>query len=315
MNSRRAALALFAVTLCGCQRPNTVVRFGYKPTPGQLLGVVAVKEGFFHREQLDVAEVVLPTGQQILEAAVAGRVDVGLASSAAVIAAYSAGATIRVIAGSSYGGGRKRLLVLEHGPYRRMGDLVGKQIAVATGGVALKEFLRSLAGTGYSERDFEIISRVTDTDLGALLVSRTVDAIVCVEPICSKLEFNKVARELSDFRSVGQDPNSLFASVNFIESHPQQVTRLLRAWLAAEGYVKAQRPQALRLLSNASGDELAVIELACARITYDSSMTEILLQEYQADARLLLAEGKIRSSDLSGLFLLDDLNRLAKDAK
>lgn len=311
-------LVLIATTLLfsGCldePRDPRTVRFGYKPTPGQLAGVIVVKQGFLAEQNIKVQEVILSSGSKIIEASIANDVDIGLASSTHIISAYTEGAEIVVLAGSSYGGGRKRLMVRSDLQANSVSDLVGKKVAIPTGGLTFKDFLKLLELNGLEESQFEIIKLDKSGDLAPALAGNQVDAVVCPEPNCAIIETEGIGWELANFEEISLDPNNVFARKSFVEENPELVKKFLRAWLKAESFIEGNREKAIKIMSEESGEELEVMQIASKNVYFSPLVTEQIIQAYKDDAAFLLETENISNANLDGLFQLEPLNSVVNE--
>src|SRR5687767_13835949 len=97
---RSLALLLLVAGVAGCaappptEAPRTKLKVGYVPIADCLQLYVAVEQGMFAKNGLDVELTSLQSGQRIIEALIAGELQVGIANVVSATTAYARGAPI-----------------------------------------------------------------------------------------------------------------------------------------------------------------------------------------------------------------------------
>jgi NitT/TauT family transport system substrate-binding protein len=137
---------------------------------------------------IKVEEVMFAKGPDVMQAILAGELDVGATASEAAISARANGAPIYVVAGFAKGGAR--LLVGAGSPIRKVADLKGKKVGVTRGGIHEVLLAAELAQHGLSSsdapgKDVQLVF-LAFADLNQALLGKNVDAIMQSEPHSSQ---------------------------------------------------------------------------------------------------------------------------------
>jgi NitT/TauT family transport system substrate-binding protein len=135
-----------------------------------------------------VEEHVFAKGLDVMQAIVAGELDVGATSSEAAISGRAGGAPIYVVAGFARGGAR--LVARPEAAVRTLRDLKGKRIGVTRGGIQEVLLMAELQKAGLSAaaapgKDVQLIY-LGYADLNQALLGRHIDAMMQSEPQSSQ---------------------------------------------------------------------------------------------------------------------------------
>nr|VFK56770.1 MAG: NitT/TauT family transport system substrate-binding protein [Candidatus Kentron sp. TC] len=175
------AAGLFATA----NRSEPHIRVGYIPITHCIPLYLAIQKGVFARENIRVELIALPGGPKILEALVAGEVDVGFSNVVSVILARNNGIGMRPIAGGAMEteANRDHAILIERGSAISTGaDLEGKKIAINSrrniDHLMIRAYLNKYALT---EDDVDLLE-IPFPRMNAALEGGLVDAIAAVEP-------------------------------------------------------------------------------------------------------------------------------------
>lgn len=221
--------------------PTVPVRVGILRVPGPLQ--VAVEQGYFSDEGLDVQIEILASGSDLLPLLASGQLDVGLSSpGAALFNAIGSGVDVRLVADAAryrpgYGSGAVvvRSDLYESGEVSDVADLEGRSFAVTAPGVATYMMaVRMLEDAGLSEDDVTL-ETMAYPDMLPALASGQIDAANLTEPFITLGERQGVLT-----RWMGHDelfPNQqqavLTYSAEFAEEQDEAAVRFMVAWLRA----------------------------------------------------------------------------------
>jgi NitT/TauT family transport system substrate-binding protein len=130
-----------------------------------------------------VEEHMFAKGPDVMQAILAGELDVGATASEAAISGRANGAPIYVVAGFAKGGAR--LVARPDSAIKSIKDLKGKKVGVTRGGIHEVLLNAELAKNGLSEKDVQVIY-LAFADLNQALLGKNVDAIMQSEPQSSQ---------------------------------------------------------------------------------------------------------------------------------
>jgi NitT/TauT family transport system substrate-binding protein len=147
-------------------------------------GAVSYSAKLGDRCGVKVEERQFAKGTEIMQAIIAGEIDVGASGSEAAIAARSGGVPIYIVAGFATGGAR--LLRRPDLAISSVADLKGKKVGVTRGGIQEVLLAAELAkyGLTWSDqggKDVNIVYLLYP-DLNQALMSKNLDAIMQTEP-------------------------------------------------------------------------------------------------------------------------------------
>lgn len=221
--------------------PTVPVRVGILRVPGPLQ--VAVKQGYFEEEGLDVEIEILASGSDLLPLLASGQLDVGLSSpGAALFNAIGSGVDLRLVADAAryrpgFGSGAVvvRTDLYESGEISEVADLEGRSFGVTAPGVATYMMaVRLLEEAGLSEDDVSL-ETMAYPDMLSALAGEQIDAANLTEPFITLGESQGVLT-----RWMGHDelfPNQqqavLTYSAAFADDQTEAAVRFMTAWLRA----------------------------------------------------------------------------------
>jgi NitT/TauT family transport system substrate-binding protein len=137
---------------------------------------------------IKIEERFFAKGPDIMQAMIAGELDVGASASEAAIAARAAGVPIYIVAGFAKGGAR--LVARPDAGIKTVADLKGKRVGVTRGGIQELLLAAELAKAGLSFSDQAgkdvQLTYLNYPDLNQALLTQNLDAIMQTEPQSSQ---------------------------------------------------------------------------------------------------------------------------------
>ena len=135
-----------------------------------------------------VEEKIFAKGLDVMQAIIAGELDVGTTASEAAISGRAGGAPIFVVAGFAKGGAR--LVARPDANVKTVKDLKGKKVGVTRGGIQEVLMMAELQKAGLSSdsapgKDVQLIY-LAYADLNQALLGRNIDAMMQSEPQSSQ---------------------------------------------------------------------------------------------------------------------------------
>lgn len=322
-------LFLALAIACGASRAQETVRIQDFPGLGNLLGRVAVAQGFCekHRIRCEMKSTQSsPIGVQML---LAGDLEVAASAQEVLVNALRRGSRLKAI-GTVHASPMIFLSAGNHlelpnhakGYPAVMHDLRGKRVGVpARGSQAEFQLASLLAGAGMSVADVTILAvGAPDTALPALR-TKQVDAVMMFEPMGGFCKTLKACRIIVDLRKGQGTPDVLVKGANtaltvtaeFAQRKPQTVAAIQAAFRDAEGFAQnpANKAAVLQILSDTfkinvpdSQEVLKVVlddSLSAFKATLDpqalQAVADMMFRSGQVDQRvdtsvLLLSKGQ-----------------------
>lgn len=219
---------------------------------GGLSSLIVAKEKGYYEEAFSKlnAEVEwskFPSGPPLLEALVAGRVDLSFLGDGATIAGISNKLPFEIIGLSSEGKSSARLLVPPSSPIQKLEDVKGKTIGLPKGTVANVYLIKVLAAAGLSISDVNIINLQME-DAQAAFESGKLDGWVAWDPYITQNVNTGKARVIETNTEV-LSPTSLIADTKFAKEHPELVVEFLKVYKKTIDFQLANGDEAAQIYS------------------------------------------------------------------
>jgi NitT/TauT family transport system substrate-binding protein len=260
-------------------------------TVEQLPNYAATDKGFFAQEGIQADVVLIGSTDTLIQALIAGQVQVAIVDPSAAINAVERGASLKIIGGTV----PVAAYTLVGCPkYKSIKDLKGTTIGVVSLVSGSTIFLREMLRTEGLElnRDYAIIQNGPTTQRLASLKACNTSATMILGgdlPRSRELGFPEIAR-LHDYIPNLQF-HSLIVDGHWAESHNQLTVRYLKAMVRAMQWAHANPEQSAELVTQRTG-----IPLKYSRPTVD----EYLAQGIISRDGLVNREGLQRLIDLMG---------------
>ncbi len=179
-------LALATMVAAGGAQAQDVVRVGNLKFAHY--GAISYIKEIAPKCGIKVEEHVFAKGLDVMQAIIAGELDVGATGSEAAISGRASGAPIYVVAGFAKGGAR--LVVRPDLAIKSIKDLKGKKVGVTRGGIQDLLLLAELQQNGLSfsdqpGKDVQLVF-LSYPDLNQALLGKNLDAILQSEPQSSQ---------------------------------------------------------------------------------------------------------------------------------
>ncbi|AKU23878.1 ABC transporter substrate-binding protein [Massilia sp. NR 4-1] len=186
LNKIAKTLALAALATAGSAQAQEVVRLGNLKFAHY--GAVSYIKEIAPKCGIKVEEHVFAKGLDVMQAIIAGELDVGSTASEAAISGRAGGAPIYVVAGFAKGGAR--LVGRTDLKMKTVRDLKGKKVGVTRGGIQEVLLLAELQQAGLSAsdqpgKDVQIVF-LAYADLNQALLGKNIDAMMQSEPQSSQ---------------------------------------------------------------------------------------------------------------------------------
>jgi NitT/TauT family transport system substrate-binding protein len=261
-------------------------------TVEQLPNYAATDKGFFAQEGIQADVVLIGSTDTLIQALIAGQVQVAIVDPSAAINAVERGASLKIIGGTV----PVAAYTLVGCPkYKTIKDLKGTTIGVVSlvsgSTIFLREMLKAAEGLELN-RDYAIIQNGPTTQRLVSLKTCNTSATMILGgdlPRSRELGFPEIAR-LHDYIPNLQF-HSLIVDGQWAESHNQLTVRYLKAMVRAMQWAHANREQAAELVTKRTG-----IPLKYTRATVDEYLSQGIISRDGSVNR----EGFQRLIDLMG---------------
>ena len=271
--SRRAAvvaLAAFAGTAALAQG-NPIVRIGYQKS--STLIAVLKAQGVLERELAPLGVRVswheFTSGLPLLEALNLDNLDFSADVADTVpVFAQAAGAQLTFVAQEAPSPTAQAIVVRADSPVRTLGDLKGKKIGVAKGSGGHYLLLAALDKAGISLKEIEA-AYLTPADGRAAFEKGAIDAWVTWDPFFAAAQRQSGVRVLADGTGIASYQRYYLASTKFAQARPDVLHVIYAALDKAGKWVKRNPREAAELLAPVWGLDVATIEQANARRSYE----------------------------------------------
>ncbi|MES2322991.1 MAG: ABC transporter substrate-binding protein [Pseudomonadota bacterium] len=182
----RSTLAIAALLAAGAAQSQEVIRLGNLKFAHY--GAVSYIKEIAPKCGIKVDEKVFAKGLDVMQAIIAGELDVGTTASEAAISGRASGAPIIVVAGFAKGGAR--LVARSDVPIKSVKDLKGKKVGVTRGGIQEVLMMAELQKAGLTAdsnpgKDVQLIY-LPFADLNQALLGKNIDAMMQSEPQSSQ---------------------------------------------------------------------------------------------------------------------------------
>lgn len=331
--SRIFALSvLLAFTLAACGSASSsnggsvTVRLAYFPNMTHAVALVGVARGTFKAAlgpNVNLQTETFNAGPALIEALFANQVDIGFVGPNPAINGYikSQGTALRIIAGASSGGA---LFIVRPGAnIKSPKDLAGKKFATpqlgGTQDVALRYYLKQ-HGLQTADKGGSVQIIPTDnSNILTLFKAGQIDGAWVPEPWASRLIVEGNGQVFVDERSLWPDgkfdTTNVIVSKQFLDQHPDLVSKLLQADVDTVEYINSNTESAKSIVNSEikriTGKALLRSELDLAfmhlTITYDP-LASTLVQS--ADRAYTLGFLGASQPNLSGIYYLGPLNQM-----
>jgi NitT/TauT family transport system substrate-binding protein len=233
------------------KKPLDKIRVAYNMYIDDLPFYVALEEGLWKKEGLDVELVRIESAADIVAATVRGDIQTGSLDQAAAFLAAKKGLPIKIYAwfGHTHKGTACGIHVDKAGDVKTIEDLKGKRITTSGNiqpDLMLKE---ALAQHNMTINDLKTIKGIridAAMQQEAALRSAGVDGTVTCDPVATMLEMHGASRRLASFNDIipGWIFSGIFFNTNYVKDHPAEVKAFLRGVIQAYKYIKNNEAKA-----------------------------------------------------------------------
>lgn len=256
--------------------------------PFQIIDVapllIGVKKGFYKETGITMEVRDIRTGTRVMEAGLAGEVNVGITNVVSFMNAVERGTRQVVIMQMAYvdkqhrsHGFMIRKSLWDSGQVRKIADLKGRKLAIqAWGSVAVPATEAVLRLGGLSAKDVELVELAYPAQ-GAAIAAGKIDGALIPDPLLTLNVDKGYAVKLQDARLGGQmDPLIIlaqdwygsdvfpiavtWANEDLVKANPDGIRKLIAATQKANEWIRANRDEAAAIVAEATRLPLEVVK-------------------------------------------------------
>lgn len=264
------------------------IRLGVHTSIMGAADVIAIREGHFKREGLEVEWRRVFLGKEGRDAMIAGALDVNSTAPTPFMIGLEKGVPYTAIAVNSLFCGSNHLVVLKNSDINSVAQLRGKKIALPKGTITEYVTLtRIMPSYGLKAGDFEVANIPDSKDRIPSLVAKAVDVAALGEPLVSIGEHDGIIRSIENFCKYDPLPFMLTVTNKIIQENPDAVVAYLRGWLRAIKLLKEQPVKAAEVYAEEQKEmgrtvNVAVLDKALRRMRWEPEITPEI-ERYLAD--------------------------------
>ena len=301
--TRRRSLALMAGALAApfvlSRRALALetVRQGYQTNVWGMPTYYLMRSGLLEKHGIKFEEFAVPSGNLTMQQMVARQVDMGTYAGQSFIIGHAKGGLVAVALIEQVGR-TTRVMARKDLGLTKVEQLKGLKVANQTGSSIGNVFVDTIApAAGLKKGDYQEV-RMDVNNMVAALSSKTVDAMINVEPYNTIAEADGIATTIMDYWDVDKMPVFMAATPDFVDKNPDTVVAYLKAWLDVARDFKESPDKVADVIYGfytSKGYTLArdTFRKALATIDVSPGFPSDLKPYMQEQAEILLREKKI----------------------
>ena len=273
------------------------VRQGYQTNLWGMPTYYLLRSGLLEKHGISFEEFAVPSGNLTMQQMVARQVDLGTYAGQSFIIGSVKGGLI-AIALIEHVGKTARVTTRKDLNITKVEQLRGLKIANQTGSSVGNVFVDTIMPQhGLKKGDYQEV-RMDVNNMVAALASKTVDAMVNVEPYNVIAVADGLGNDLMDFSGVDPMPVFMAATPEFVQQKPDTVIAYLKAWLDVAQDFKSNPKKVADVIYGFYADKgykisLDVFATALSRVEVSPGFPGDLKPYMQEQAEILLKDKKI----------------------
>jgi NitT/TauT family transport system substrate-binding protein len=294
------ALALALAATAPAQAPPKL-RIGVHTALMGAPDVIAIRQGYFKQEGLDVEWRRFALGKEGRDAMIAGAIDVNATATTPFLVGLDKGVPYTAVAVNSLFCGTNHIVVLKSSDINTVAQLRGKKIGLPKGTITEHVFLaRIVPANGLKSGDVQVANIPDAKDRVPSLVARAIDAAAVTDPFVAIAEQQGLIRSLEDYCKYDRLPFIVTAGNRILAERPDAVVAYLRGWLRAVKLLKDEPEKAAAVYVEdlkSLGREAAVpvLDKALRRMRWEPELTAEIERYLADEAKDLVAAGQLKA--------------------
>lgn len=284
-----AMLVVAGLTIVDAQqKPPLTIRLGVHTSIMGAGDVIAIRQGYFKQEGLDIEARKFALGKEGRDAMIAGAIDINATAPTPFLIGLEKGLPYSAVALNSVFCSANHIVVLKQSDINGVSQVKGKKFGLPKGTITEYVFMtRVLPAYGLKETDFQVANIPDAKDRIPSLVAKAIDMAVLGEPHTAIGEQAGIVRVLEDFCKYDPMPFMLTVTDKAIKEKPDAVVAYLRGWLRAVKLLKEEPQKAAEIYTEEQRSvgrdvSLAVVDKALRRIRWEPEITP-QIEKYLVD--------------------------------
>ena len=263
--------------------------------------VIAIRQGFYKQEGLDVEFRRFSLGKDGRDAMIAGAIDVNATATTPFLIGLDKGVPYTAIAVNSLFCGTNHIAVLKNSDIQNVSQLRGKKIGLPKGTITEHIFLTRMAPAhGLKKGDFDVANVPDAKDRVPSLIAKAIDAATLNDPFTSIAEHEGLIRTIDNFCKYDPLPFIVTATNKIVKEQPVAVAGYLRGWLRAVAMLKNEPEKAAAIYADEQkslGREVpvAVLDKGLRRMRWEPELNAEIERYLVDQAKELVAGGQLKS--------------------
>jgi len=278
------------------------IRLGVHTSTLGAADVMAIRQGYFKQEGLEVDWRRFVLGKDGRDAMIAGAIDINATAPTPFVIGLEKGLAFSAIAVNSYFCGTNHIVVLKSSDINTVGQLKGKKIGLPKGTITEHIFNTRVAPSyGLKKGEYEVANIPDAKDRMPSLVAKAIDMAVLNDPFVSIGENEGMIRSLDNFCKYDVLPFMVTATNKIIKENPEAVVAYLRGWLRGIKLLKEQPERAAAIYAEEQKEmgrevPVAVLDKALRRMRWEPEITSEMDRYLADEVKELLATSVIKNS-------------------
>jgi len=296
------------------EEPRDAVRIAMPMHPTSLLAHVALDQGYFAANGLDVAVKEYPSGKRALDDGLfSGHADIAWSNETPVALAGFQRSDFRIISTTLTADDVNMVIARRDSGIERPEHLRGKRIATQKGS-AVHFFLHLLLlEHGLTEKDVRL-SFLSAEELPTSLASGAIDAFSMRDPYISKARSLLGEEKTIIFRAprIYDQMDVMLMRQDIFEKSPRVASKALRAMLDAQAYVASHPQEAAAIMARRLKIEPREVEEILPDFKPNVALSQSLLVLLESEARWAMKTGLTDRKEVPDYLKLIDVNDLKR---
>lgn len=255
--------------------------------------IAAATQGLFQKAGVEVISKPFTLGKDALKSVIDGKADLAVVADTPLMFALIGGNKLVIVAGISQSRRSLAIVTRNDRGINRIEDLSGKSVGLSMG-TNLTYFLDMiLQNHGIPSDNVKLVDLNTEEVISAFKQGR-VDAAVVFQPNLGRLTA-EIGNRIKVF--YGEDVYSfrfmLTGKASYVDSHPQEIRRILRALVAAEQSIRNHPTQASLAVGNAVGVDDTLMSEVFDPGNYVVSLDQSMLLALDDQSRWAMQRGLV----------------------
>lgn len=259
--------------------------------------VIAIRQGYFKQEGLEVEWRRFALGKEGRDAMIAGAIDVNATAPTPFLIGLDKGVPYTAVAVNSHFCGTNHIVVSKNSDINSVAQLRGKKVGLPRGTITDYVFAARIAPAyGLKPGDYELANIPDAKDRIPSLIAKAIDAAALTDPQVSIGEHDGIIRSIENFCKYDTLPFILTVTNKILKENPDAVVAYLKGWLRGVNLLKEQPEKAAEIYveeQKAMGRtvSVAILDKSLRRMRWEPEIDAKMEKYLVEQAKDLVSEG------------------------